>query len=138
MDTFSKKQRSDIMRTVKSSGNLSTEIAIIALFKKYRIKGWRRNAKIIGNPDFFFPKKKVVVFADGCFWHGCNCKTLPDENREYWENKINTNIKRDKKISRLLRKRGYTVFRVKECKIKKGRLPLQLLILFNRRNGNKK
>jgi len=127
MDTFSKKQRSEIMRAVKSKGNFSTEIAIINLFKLHKITGWRRNAKLVGNPDFFFPKKKIVVFADGCFWHGCKCKKLPASNQKYWSNKIARNVKRDKKITLELKKQKYVVFRIKECKIKKGLLPRSFL-----------
>jgi len=129
-DTFSKKQRSEIMRAVKSKGNLSTEIALIRLFMKHGLKGWRRNIKLPGNPDFVFPKIYVAVFADGCFWHGCKCKTIPAANRKYWLKKITGNIERDKKITLELKKRGYTVFRIQECKIAKGRLPSALLQFF--------
>jgi DNA mismatch endonuclease (patch repair protein) len=130
MDTFSKKQRSDIMRAVKSKGNASTEIALIKLFKLYRLTGWRRNAKLLGNPDLYFPIKKIVVFADGCFWHGCRCKVLPASNEYYWNEKIKRNITRDKKITRELKRQGYIVFRIKECQIKKCFLPRGFLNRF--------
>ena len=71
-DTFTKKKRSQIMKAVKSKGNISTEIKLIKLFKEKKIKGWRRNYKLFGNPDFVFPKSKIALFADGCFWHGHN------------------------------------------------------------------
>jgi DNA mismatch endonuclease, patch repair protein len=76
-DTFTKKQRSNVMRAVKAKGNKSTELKLVEIFKSYHITGWRRNYKIIGKPDFVFPKLKIALFADGCFWHGHNCRNLP-------------------------------------------------------------
>jgi len=132
MDTFSKKERSAIMRAIKSDSNLSTELNLIDLFRKYKIKGWRRRQKIYGKPDFYFPKLEIALFADGCFWHGCKCKKLkPATNKKYWSNKIKRNIKRDKMVNSELEKDGYTVIRIKECSIKKGILPPKLLAFFN-------
>ena len=120
------------MRAVKSNSNLSTELNLINLFRKYKIKGWRRRQKIYGKPDFYFPKLKIALFADGCFWHGCRCKKLkPATNKKYWSNKIKRNIKRDKMVNSELKKDGYTVIRIKECSIKKGVLPHKLLVFFN-------
>ena len=132
MDTFSKKVRSQIMRAVKFRGNKSTELALINLFKKQYIVGWRRNANVFGNPDFYFPKIKLAIFADGCFWHGCKCKTKkPKTNVEYWRNKIKNNKARDRLVNKELKARGYLVVRIKECQIRKGRLPIKLRNLFS-------
>src|SRR3990172_9875558 len=101
MDTFDKDTRSKIMRAVKSIGNVSTEVAVAKLLRLNNLTGWRRNFKIEGKPDFVYPTKKIAIFADGCFWHGCNCrKNKPASNTEYWENKIQKNIARDKKVNR--------------------------------------
>lgn len=84
-DVFTKEQRSDVMQKVKSNRNKSTELKLIAFFKVNGIKGWRRNFKIFGKPDFTFPKQKTVVFVDGCFWHGHDCRnTRPKDNADYW------------------------------------------------------
>ena len=89
-DTVSKKKRSEIMKANKPMGNKSTELKLIQFFKQLSLKGWRRNCKIAGSkPDFVFPKKRIAVFADGCFWHGHNCRNLtPKQNSEYWQKKI--------------------------------------------------
>ena len=55
------------MRQVKSSRNKSTELKLIVFFKSQSIKGWRRNYKISGKPDFVFLKTKTAIFVDGCF-----------------------------------------------------------------------
>jgi DNA mismatch endonuclease (patch repair protein) len=117
-DVVSKSKRSAIMKAVKSSGNLSTELKLIKIFKKLRITGWRRNYKLLGRPDFVFPTKRVIVFVDGCFWHGHNCRnTHPSANRVYWENKIGNNKNRDKRISNSLKKDAWIVVRIWECEI---------------------
>lgn len=131
MDKFTKEIRSKTMRAVKSSRNRSTELALIELFKKHSIKGWRRNTSIFGHPDFFFPTLRLAIFADGCFWHGCKCQTTkPKTNAAYWKNKIERNMRRDRLVNRELRKRAYLVIRIKECAIQKGRLPKKLIELF--------
>lgn len=127
-DTFSKEVRSNIMRTVKSKGNKSTEGKLIKLFKEKQLKGWRRNYPIFGKPDFVFPKNKVAVFADGCFWHGHNCRNIsPKSNIEYWKKKIARNKKRDKEVNKTLKEKGWAIFRIYECKIKRSFLPQKLV-----------
>jgi DNA mismatch endonuclease, patch repair protein len=121
MDTFTKKNRSLLMQKVRSKKNKSTELLLIRLFRKYRIKGWKRNSALFGKPDFIFPKLKAAVFVDGCFWHGCFCRThIPFSNVEYWDLKFKRNIKRDKLVNSTLRKKGWKVIRIKECRLKKG------------------
>jgi DNA mismatch endonuclease (patch repair protein) len=119
-DTFSKKQRSEIMKAVKSKGNKSTEIKLIEIFKSHHVAGWRRNSNLIGHPDFVFPKNRVALFADGCFWHGHNCRNVsPSNNAEYWEKKIKRNKARDKAITKELIQTGWKVVRIWECEIRK-------------------
>jgi DNA mismatch endonuclease (patch repair protein) len=121
-DTFSKTKRSEIMRSVKSKGNKSTEQKLIEIFKKNKLKGWRRNYTLYGKPDFVFPRLRVVVFADGCFWHGHNCRnTKPSDNAEYWIKKIERNKKRDRLVTKTLRSKGWKVVRLWECEINKNK-----------------
>jgi DNA mismatch endonuclease (patch repair protein) len=120
-DTISPKKRSEIMKANKPKGNKSTEQKLIKLFKEFSIKGWRRNYKIANAfPDFVFLKKKVAIFADGCFWHGHNCRTLrPKTNRKYWDEKIKKNRERDKDIKERIEAKGWKVVRIWECEIEK-------------------
>lgn len=113
---FSKEQRSQIMRQVKSSRNKSTEIKLINFFKEYSITGWRRQYKLFGKPDFVFLKTKTAIFVDGCFWHGHNCRnTKPQDNKDYWSTKVMRNKKRDKEVTKHLTDIGWTVIRLWEC-----------------------
>ena len=120
MDIFDKNKRSEIMKSVKSKNNKSTELKLIEIFKKYKIKGWRRNYKIIGNPDFIFSIKKIAVFVDGCFWHGHNCRNLkPKDNYDYWDLKIKKNKERDILINKKLSNKNWIIIRIWECELKK-------------------
>lgn len=122
-DVFSKEQRSQIMRQVKRNLNKSTELRLIRFFKLNFITGWRRNYKIYGKPDFVFPKKRLAVFVDGCFWHGHNCRnTKPKNNKNYWDNKIKKNIERDISVSNILESKGWKVLRIWECQLKEHEL----------------
>jgi DNA mismatch endonuclease (patch repair protein) len=135
-DVFTKEERSEIMRAVKSKGNRSTEIKLIEIFKQHRIKGWRRNYKLIGKPDFVFPAQRIVLFVDGCFWHGHDCRnTKPSDNAAYWSAKIEKNRKRDAFVTETLTQKNWTVIRIWECEIKKTSLSPKLEPLAIHREG---
>ena len=123
-DIYSKKKRSAIMSAVRSRGNKSTELKVVALFREYGIHGWRRHVKMLGSPDFVFPKEKVILFVDGCFWHACPTHfKMPESNREFWEKRIGNNQKRDRRVRRKLRADGWSVVRVWEHDLRKPTAP---------------
>jgi DNA mismatch endonuclease (patch repair protein) len=65
--------------------------------------------------DVLFTKKKVAVFLDGCFWHGCPLhRTYPQNNADWWLSKIEANIARDRDTDRRLTAAGWSVVRVWE------------------------
>ena len=114
-DNLSKEQRSYAMSRIRSRGNLSTELALIAAMRKAAISGWRRNSSLCGSPDFVFPSARVAVFVDGCYWHGClKCRLIPKSNAEYWSAKIERNRRRDKENVRQLRRANWAVVRIWE------------------------
>lgn len=112
-DVFSKAKRSDVMSRIRSRGNEETELALIRLFRSHNITGWRRNWRLEGKPDFVFPTQRLVIFVDGCFWHGCPVHgTQPSTNQAYWKSKLERNRARDKRVTRVLRTYGWRVLRV--------------------------
>jgi DNA mismatch endonuclease, patch repair protein len=118
MDNISKDARSHTMRSVHSKGNLSTEIKLIRIFRKLHYIGWRRSSKLTGKPDFIFPQKRIAVFADGCYWHGHNCRGLTARTNEgYWSKKIERNRSRDREVTQALSALGWKVIRLWECEI---------------------
>ncbi|MDR2152020.1 MAG: very short patch repair endonuclease [Helicobacteraceae bacterium] len=115
-DVFDDERRSFVMRRVKSKQNRSTELKLIAFFKANGVKGWRRNYKLFGKPDFVFPKSRLAVFVDGCFWHGHDCRNVtPKDNADYWREKISRNKKRDGEVTAVLQSKGWRVLRIWEC-----------------------
>jgi DNA mismatch endonuclease (patch repair protein) len=65
--------------------------------------------------DVVFPRAKVAVFVDGCFWHSCpEHGTVPRNNREWWIAKLEANVRRDQETDRRLSAEGWTVIRVWE------------------------
>ena len=120
MDTISRQKRSWIMAQVKSSGNRSTEAALLAVMRENRITGWRRGYPLIGKPDFVFPRAKIAVFVDGYFWHGHPQKCrVPKAHRAYWMKKIARNVARDRQVRRALQEKGWKVVRIWEDSVQK-------------------
>lgn len=118
-DKFSKEKRSEIMSAIHSKNTHSTERRLRAGLASAGISGWRMNVKdLAGKPDFVFYEKKIAIFVDGCFWHGCKCKRQSKTNRSFWKKKIETNVARDKRVSRQLRRQGWKVIRIKEHELK--------------------
>ena len=114
-DVFTKKKRSEVMARIRSRGNKATELRLIELFRAWKTTGWRRSIALLGKPDFVFRRERVVIFVDGCFWHGCpEHGTMPTGNRSFWKAKLSRNAERDRLVSRLLRKAGWAVLRIWE------------------------
>ena len=117
--TFGGLSRSALMSRIRSSGNITTELRMVALLRKDGLKGWRRHIDLPGKPDFVWPSARLAVFIDGCFWHGHNCRNLtPKRNAAAWKMKITQNQQRDKRITRELRQHGWKVVRIWECALK--------------------
>lgn len=138
MDTLTKRERSRLMSKVLGRGNRSTEIRLAILFRRHKVTGWRRHflirtssvkvaaaAKKIREemrvrPDFVFPKHKLALFVDGCFWHGCpRHATQPKGNAAFWRNKLSRNKARDRRVNRTLRSAKWRVVRIWECSLRR-------------------
>ena len=124
MDTFTPEQRSEIMSRIRSSGT-GPETRLYELTRE--VLGWRRKVVCnstdhVGTPDLVIPSLQLVLFADGCFFHGCplHCR-MPATNREYWERKIERNQQRDRRSRRQLRAEGFAVWRFWEHDLKPKR-----------------
>lgn len=119
--TFGKLRRGELMSRVRSTGNQTTEKKLAFFLRKTGLTGWRRHQRLPGHPDFVWPKVKVVVFVDGCFWHGHNCgkNVTPKTNVKAWRDKIERNQVRDRRVARYLRQVGWKVIRIWECRLTK-------------------
>jgi DNA mismatch endonuclease (patch repair protein) len=66
-------------------------------------------------PDIVFTRVRLVVFVDGCFWHGCpDHQVIPKSNREYWVPKLRRKAHRDREVDEALSLAGWRVMRVWE------------------------
>ena len=135
-DVFTKAKRSDVMSRIRSRGNKDTELALIRVFRAHRITGWRRQLEVRVKrrstsprpspqsgegevfrvrPDLVFPKHRLAVFVDGCFWHGCpQHATKPKNHAAFWRKKFAANRARDGLVTRTLRSANWRVLRIWE------------------------
>lgn len=119
-DIHDKKTRSYNMSRIKKD-NTKPEI----LVRKYLFSNgfrYRKNdKKLPGTPDIVLPKYKTVIFVNGCFWHkhdGCQYFVWPKTNKEFWRNKIESNVLRDKRKIEELKEIGWNVITIWECQLK--------------------
>lgn len=118
VDNLSKENRRKAMSSVKSKETkLETKVTKYLWTKGLR---YRKNVKdLYGTPDIAIKSRKVVVFIDSCYWHGCpeHCR-LPVSNNEYWQAKIERNAARDCKVTAYYRDKGWRVIRIWEHDLK--------------------
>ncbi len=120
MDTVSKEVRSKNMAAIKGK-DTKPEI----LVRKYlHAKGFRYklyDRSLPGTPDLVFPKYKTVLFIHGCFWHGhsgCKYFIIPKTRTEWRTTKINRNKQLDQENASKLKKLGWKVITIFECKLR--------------------
>lgn len=122
MDHLSESGRSQLMSRIRSR---DTKPELVVRSALHRI-GYRYSLHVKGlpgTPDLVFPGRGKIIFVSGCFWHGHNCKfgkSRPKSNVEFWTAKIEANMRRDRRVVGMLRRRGWRVMTVWECRIKKG------------------
>ena len=120
-DIYDKAKRSEIMSCVKHT-RTAPEEKVASLLKKLRIR-YRRNVKTLpGQPDFVIKSAKTVIFVHGCFWHAhTNCKLArrPKTNKRFWQQKAIDNRRRDLRKNSLLRKEGWHVITIWQCRLRK-------------------
>lgn len=105
---------SDAMRRMPEHST-GPEMAVRRLLCQQGLR-YRVQFPVPGSPrrsiDIAFPSKKMAVFIDGCFWHGCTeHRNIPEHNRTWWQSKIDQNQSRDGDTDEKLRDAGWLVLR---------------------------
>lgn len=119
-DVMTPKQRSRCMAAVKGKDTKPEMIVRKYLFSRglrFRVQA----RKLPGTPDIVLPKYKTAIFVNGCFWHGhegCKYFRLPKSNIEFWKEKIERNIERDRESMQALLDLGWKIIRVWECELR--------------------
>lgn len=84
-----------------------------------------------GKPDMVFPKYRAIILINGCFWHRHKCHLFkwPSTRRDFWKQKIESNVIRDRRNLKLYADRGWKVLTIWECALKgRERLPIDEVV----------
>lgn len=123
-DKHSKETRSYNMSRIRATNTKPEEIVRKHLFAQgFRYR--KNDSHLPGRPDIVLPKYKTVIFVNGCFWHGhtdCKYFVWPENNADFWKEKINGNIQRDLRNTQLLTDQGWNIITIWECELKKATL----------------
>lgn len=124
VDIWSKDKRSEVMGKIRSK-NTKPERLVRSLLHgmgyRFTVNG-SQNRKLPGKPDIVLPKYKTIIFVHGCFWHrhkDCKFAYTPKTRVAFWTRKFEGNVVRVRAAWRALRKLGWKVITVWECKIKR-------------------
>lgn len=119
MDIMTKEQRSHVMRSVGRE-RTAPERRLTRWLRKIGVEMSLNVKELPGSPDIVVEREKVIVFVDGCFWHGCpEHYRKPAFNQAYWDKKLRDNKNRDKRNDIALTKARWKVLRIWEHEIVK-------------------
>lgn len=124
MDFMSVTTRSRVMSCIRGK-DTAPEMVVRRYLHARGLRYTLHDKTLPGKPDLVFWSRKVVVFVHGCFWHGhesCGTWRIPQSRTEYWTEKIFGNRRRDERVIRKLRRAGWRVHVVWQCRISEGRL----------------
>jgi DNA mismatch endonuclease (patch repair protein) len=119
-DIFSKKKRSEIMSKIRGRNTSIEKIVFRQLRREgiYFQKHYRPRTRRTFTIDIALPRKKIAVFIDGDFWHGYNFSKRKNKlPKKYWQEKIQGNIDRDRKVRSEMRRGGWRILRIWEHEI---------------------
>ena len=123
-DVFSKRKRSDIMSRIRSSGSRPEKV-LRQLIREVSGRRLRLNlASLPGSPDVVVYSLRLAIFMHGCYWHSCPLHgRRPKSNVEFWTEKLEKNVRRDRRACSALRRAGWTVWILWEHELKDAALP---------------
>lgn len=132
-DVHNKQTRSYNMSQIKS-GNTKPELLVRKFLHASGYRYKLHDKALPGKPDIVLPRYKTIIFIHGCFWHGhANCKyyKIPQTRTAWWLQKINTNKANDAKAIKALKKDGWKIITIWECRLKPAKIEKTLSSLLN-------
>lgn len=137
MDNLSKSERHKVMSKIKHSGTMP-EKKLRRLFLSFKTKSEFNTKDVLGKPDIIIRNKKLAIFIDGCFWHGCKiCRSVPKTNHDFWKRKITYNKKRRELVKKTLQKEGWVVLEFWEHEVNNSidKVESKIIRTLNRRQN---
>jgi DNA mismatch endonuclease Vsr len=113
--------RESLSAVSRTMDNVMAELAVRGVAHRMGLRYRLHRADLPGRPDLVFPKWKIVVFVNGCFWHqhpGCKKATIPKSNRAFWMPKLKRNVERDREVRHKLAMLGWSTATIWECEAK--------------------
>ncbi len=118
MDIWDKQKRSAVMAKIKSK-DTKPELIVRRFLYSHGYRYLKNVKRLPGCPDIVLRKYGIVIFVNGCFWHGHSTHMhIPHSNVKFWEDKIGRNRSRDERNKAALRKMGWKVMTVWECQLR--------------------
>jgi DNA mismatch endonuclease, patch repair protein len=120
-DHVNPEKGSEIMAAVRSwdtAPEMAVRRVVHGLGYRYRL----HVQTLPGKPDLVFPSRRKVIFVHGCFWHRharCRYTTSPKTRTKFWQDKFSTNVARDRRVRRELKKLGWSILTIWQCELKK-------------------
>lgn len=118
---YTTRETSRRMASVRTRGT-APELLVRSLATKVGLRYRTRNGDLPGAPDLANRTRRFAIFVHGCFWHrhaGCRAATTPKTNTEFWTDKFERNMERDRMVLRQLDELGYEVLVFWECELGK-------------------
>ena len=129
-DTFCKTKRRSIMQSIRRQ-NTAPELRLAGLLRAGGFRFIQHARNLRGQPDLYFPGRRIAIFVHGCFWHGhrycAKGLNTPKSNAQYWVDKILRNRRRDNRVAKELRAQGLAVYTIWECEIRRNAIPARLV-----------
>lgn len=119
-DIVSPEKRSRMMSGIRGK-NTEPELLVRKILFAQGLRFRLHRKDLPGNPDIVLPRKRIIIFVHGCFWHqhpGCKLAKLPKSNVDFWQKKLNENLARDRKVIEKLNSLGWRVLTVWECALR--------------------
>ena len=120
VDTITGERRSWNMSRIRGR-DTGPELRLRSLLHRAGFRFRLHAKKLPGRPDIVLPKYRTAILVHGCFWHrhsGCRNATTPSTRAEFWQEKFDSNVRRDARNRADLEEAGWTVMTVWECELK--------------------
>lgn len=117
MDNLSPERRSWNMSRIKGK-DTKPEIMVRSMLHRMGLRFRLHRKDLPGKPDIVLPKYRTVIFVHGCYWHrhrNCRFAYTPKTRKDFWQQKFDGTVERDRKKAEQLRRLGWRVLTVWEC-----------------------